>query len=172
MPTIDLKAPRHQLLVKTLAGHLAHPPEPRFEPFVIESQVAQSKSLHVLVIWDKWDDVDRADRSRIVIDAYSVAKRLRGQTITMAMGLTQREALRMGFLRYKLLMALKKSDPVTAKDLALAYEAAGGVLEIVGMSAIRSFPTRESAEDGYRAAAAVAPGPYWIIEREVDPPEA
>jgi hypothetical protein len=171
MATTQLETLPDEKLVVALADRLLHPPEPRYEPFVIEDRVAQTKSLHVVVIWDEWEGLDRAARGSVIMDAYARAKRSKA-TLTVAMGLTQHEALRMGFLRYKLITAVRKGDPISTKELAAAYATAGGVLEVVGKSTIRRYPTQEAAEDAYRAAFSAAPGPYWIIEREVDAPDA
>src|SRR5436309_500550 len=111
-------------LVMTLATRLAQPLTSLTEPFIIEDEVRQTKSLHVVVIWDKWKSLDRAARSKVILDAYDAAGRTGSRTVTVAMGLTQREALQLGLLRYSIIITHRKGDKVSLRDLQKAYESA------------------------------------------------
>jgi hypothetical protein len=54
-------------------------------------------TTHLYVIWSRWDDLEQVVRSRVILDAFTDA---RGEDeaiqVTVAMGLTQSEADRMG----------------------------------------------------------------------------
>ena len=52
---------------------------------------------HLLVIWDVWQALSREERSRMVMEAYEAARgRDAALNVSVAMGLTQDEALRLG----------------------------------------------------------------------------
>ena len=156
---------RMQSLVDSLANALQHA-SGRDGPVITENQIGQTKSLHVAVIWDDWDGLTPAERSKVIVDAYARAKRLRGLTITLAMGLTAEEALRTGFLPYSIVTMRRAGDPVSLNQLAKAMEDAAGILVKVGASTQLRFPTQESAEDAYRQLSQRIPGPYWAIVHE------
>ena len=53
---------------------------------------------HLLVIWDAWRNLGQGERSRLIMDAYEAAKgREAALNASVAMGLTQEEAQRLGF---------------------------------------------------------------------------
>ena len=141
------------------------------EPFVIEDQIAQTKSAHVMVIWDKWAHLTPDDRSKTILDAYAEAGRLADAAITMAMGLTGEEAFRMGFLQYGIVTTRRKGDEVSINELSKAMASAGGVFLRVGSSTQLRFPTLELAEDAYRRLSQEVPGPYWAIMHDQSTPE-
>jgi hypothetical protein len=117
----------------------------------------------VVVIWDAWAGLSPADRSGVIIDAYAAAKRQRDMNITVAMGLTAEEALRMGFLPYGIVTTRREGDKASLPQLAKAMAAVGGVLVKVGASTQLRFPTSEQAENAYRELSQRVPGPYWAI---------
>jgi methylmalonyl-CoA mutase cobalamin-binding subunit len=78
------------------------------EPYIIQDRIAQTRSRHVVVIWDAWDEMDRADRGRVIADAFQDAGVK--DVIRVGMGVTQQEALNMGYLRYQVVANLKKTD--------------------------------------------------------------
>jgi hypothetical protein len=73
-------------------------PKNKGEPLiVIEGQ--QGQPTHIYVIWDAWGDLDLTERSEIIMD---VVEHLPGKhrlpdtsLVTVAMGLTKKEARRM-----------------------------------------------------------------------------
>jgi len=132
----------------------------------MESQVGQTKSIHVVVIWDAWQKLSPIERSKIILDAYVKAKRLHGATITVAMGLTSEAALRMGFLPYSIITTRRQGDKVSLDELAKMMPGAGGVLLKVGSTTQLRFATLEQAEDAYRYLSQKVPGPYWAIVQE------
>ncbi len=79
--------------------HVLHenkPTGPPDDPEIIIEEVQHSKSLHVTVIWDRWEEIDAEERGRIILEA--VAKEL-GEAemlrVTMALGVTKKEAYRL-----------------------------------------------------------------------------
>lgn len=154
-------------LARQLADRLRQPADNLSEPFVVESPVAGSKAMHVLVIWDRWKGLDRPARSRVILEAYSTSGRTRGRSITVAMGLTQHEALRTGLLHYSLILTHRDGNPVSLRQLQEVYEVAGGVVETVGSSTVRRFPTRRAAEDAHRLVSKECPGSYWMVLHEI-----
>lgn len=100
MPVKQLKIsrpPEYRELVAELVEEWRNPESTRQEPVIIEERDRQKLLIHVYVVWSRWDDVDRAQRSEIVMDA---AEQCVSQeellNIVVAMGLTQREAKQMG----------------------------------------------------------------------------
>jgi len=160
-------AQRAQALVNDLADVLQRPGAFQGEPLVVENQIAQTKSIHVVVIWDAWDGLSPTERSKVILDAYAKAKRHRGSTITVAMGLTSEEALRGGFLPYSIVTTRRQGDKVSPDELAQAMARAGGIVLKVGSSTQLRFATREQAEDAYRQLSQKVPGPYWAIVQEL-----
>lgn len=85
----------HPELVDLLAAELSKPT--KGGPRVIEEQLRGMKRFHVTVIWDRWKNVYPDDRSTTILDAYQQAfDDLRMLQISMALGLTQPEAKRLG----------------------------------------------------------------------------
>jgi hypothetical protein len=69
------------------------------EPLILEERGRDKKIEHVYVVWSKWHQVDRVERSEIIMDA--AEKKLapdEALNITIAMGLTPDEARRMGLI--------------------------------------------------------------------------
>jgi hypothetical protein len=157
---------RVQSLGNELSAILLQPGELPGEPFVVEDQIAQTKSLHVIVIWDEWKDLSQTDRSEIIMDAYAKAKRLATANITVAMGLTSEEALRAGFLTYGIVAMRRHGDKASLAELTRAMVNVGGVVLKIGDSTQLRFPTREQAEDAYRKLSQNLPGPYWAIVQD------
>jgi len=64
---------------------------------VIVVEGGGARPRHLFVIWDRWGDLNQQDRSEIIMDAY--AQTLSEDDVlqvTVAMGLTVKEAERMG----------------------------------------------------------------------------
>jgi hypothetical protein len=91
MPLHDLVfnySDEHATLVEELAEEWRHPRADDSEPKIFVERTPQGKPHHVYVVWSKWANVDRVERSEIIMDA---AERVHGQhdaaEITIAMGL-------------------------------------------------------------------------------------
>ena len=163
-------ATRVQALTDELSA-LLRPVLPCGEPLIVENRIAQTKSIHVAVIWDQWSDLFPQDRSKVILNAYAKVKRLRGSIITVAMGLTSEEAMRMGFLSYSIVTTRRKSDKASLDSLAKAMATAGGIVVKVGSATQLRFATLEQAENAYRDLSQKVPGPYWAIVQEQSLPE-
>ncbi len=63
---------------------------------------AMRSPLHLYVIWNEWADLPQQTRSEIIMDAYEATQETPNIVrVTLAMGLTQDEAQKMG-LQYKI----------------------------------------------------------------------
>lgn len=73
------------------------PEGPPDDPDISIEQIRHSNSLHVTVVWDRWNGIDAEERGRIILDAVAQglgeAEMLR---VTMALGVTKEEARRLG----------------------------------------------------------------------------
>ena len=86
---------REETLRDELKDELINPKEKGEPDIVIERP--NPSTTHLFVIWSKWDDLEQMVRSRIILDAYSVAKgEEEAIRVTVAMGLTPAEAARLG----------------------------------------------------------------------------
>jgi hypothetical protein len=162
--TTNTTAVRQPTLTVQLAARIAGEPSAT-EPYIIQDRVPQTHSRHVVVIWDAWDEMDRTARSQIIADAF----RQTGirDNLTVALGLTQQEAMSMGYLPYQIIANWKKGDGERAfKALRKAVREAPGVHVRTGASEQLRYPSLEHAQDAYRHLSAVVQGPYWAIVKE------
>lgn len=157
---------RTKILVDDLYAILRHPGSSHDEPLIVENQIDQTKSVHVVVIWDRLESMSPADRSKVILDAYAKAKKLRGATITVAMGLTSEQALRMGFLPFSIVSTRRTGDKASLQRVETAMADVGGTMLKIGSSTQLRFPTLAQAEDAYRKLSQEIPGPYWAIVHE------
>jgi hypothetical protein len=157
---------RIQILADALYRAIRNPAPSRGEPMIVENRIAQTKSAHVTVVWDRWDDIPPEGRSKVILDAYARAGRLADLTITAAMGLTGEQALRIGFLPYSIIPTRRARDKASPQELESAMAAVGGLELKIGSSTQLRFPTLEKAEDAYRELSQKIPGPYWAIVHE------
>jgi hypothetical protein len=155
-------------LVKQLAAKVGRP-RSLSEPFILEDRIPQTRSRHVVVIWDAWGNLARADRSKIILDAFQTANHLNGDTVRVALGLTQQEAFDLGYLPFQIVATIRETDRVKRDNVRKALESVGGIHVKVGNSHQLRFPSQEYAEDAYRQLAAKIHGPYWAITQEVAP---
>jgi hypothetical protein len=153
-------------LVNELAGRIAAPGESAEAPFILQDRIPQTRTRHVVVIWDAWADRDRAERAGMIMDAYAASGRLGDDTIPVAMGLTEPEALDLGYLPYSIIALRKNTDPVSPADLKRALEQIGGVQVRKGSLLEVRFPTSALAQHAYRLLLQRVPGPYWQIQHE------
>ena len=87
--------------------------------------------------------------------------------IRVAMGLTQQEALSMGYLPYQIVANWKKTDgePVF-QAIKQAIRNAPGVHVRTGSSEQLRYPSLDFAQEAYRHLSAAVPGPYWAIVKD------
>ncbi len=136
------------------------------EPYVLQNRVAPTHSLHAIVIWDAWKSFSKEKRSDVIRQSYEEAGLLNGDTLRVAFGLTQQEALEMGYLPYKVEALIRKSDPVDINKVRDALESVGGIHVNKEQSHEVRFPSQEYAEVAHRELAEKIPGPYWAIVKE------
>jgi ferritin len=68
-------------------------------PHIIEEEQTYGNSMHVSVIWDKWENVGHNERGPIILDAYLKARGDQEMLrIALPMGFTRREAERQNVL--------------------------------------------------------------------------
>jgi hypothetical protein len=166
MPVRSQHTTRAQRLTAALTERL-YGPLSLDEPFVIEDRVPQTRSRHAVVIWDAWKDLSREERSNIILDAYSSSNRLRGDTVRVAMGLTQEEAFDIGYLPFQIVSTIRNADPIDRDAARRALDSVGGIHVRVGSSEQVRFPSQEYAQEAYRQLTSKFPGPYWAITQEV-----
>jgi hypothetical protein len=135
---------------------------------IIENELIQTKSLHVTIVWNEWYGVEMAVRSRVILDAYEKTQRKSDYRITVALGLTGREAIEAGLLPYRIETNRRQDDRVKLIDLARAMAKVGdGILIKDGKRLELRFPTIERAEATYRTLLEQVPGPFWKLVQEV-----
>jgi len=70
------------------------------QPIILEEGGTTTQPLHLYVVWDEWDPLPQIERSEIIMDAYEETHNPNAAiNVTVAMGLTPREADRLG-IRY------------------------------------------------------------------------
>jgi hypothetical protein len=65
-------------------------------PKIIHEEDSQGQVVHVYVVWDEWGEMEQELRSEIITEAYWDAFGDAGLALTVAMGLTPKEAEKMG----------------------------------------------------------------------------
>jgi hypothetical protein len=155
-------------LTRQLAAHIGAPVS-LVEPFIVEDRVPQTRSRHVTVIWNAWKNLPRDVRSRIILDAYQSSNRLHGDTVRVALGLTQQEAFDRGYLPFQIVPMIRKSDPVSPGEIRKALASIGGIHVKVDSARQVRFPSQSHAEEAYRRLAEKIHGPYWAITQEIAP---
>jgi hypothetical protein len=93
------REPKHPKLVEAIAGELDNTsgrPLPDQTPVIVEERPPRG-ALHVYVVWNDpaWVELERQERSEVIIDAYEQKQPDDAYKITIAMGLTSNEADRM-----------------------------------------------------------------------------
>jgi hypothetical protein len=100
MPVREMKPQRssqHAELVDQLTAEWANPNSSNAEPVIYIERDANGKPANVYVVWSRWSDIDRAERSEIIVEA--AERRLsppEALNISIAMGLTAEEGRRLG----------------------------------------------------------------------------
>jgi hypothetical protein len=137
---------------------------------VIYEHVFRTGKVRVIVIWDKWHDVPLQERSATILRGYEIADGPESRDrIALASGLTFPEAHAAGMLPYRIITALRKSDPVTLDQARQAMLEEGGSQLYDPMTVQLRFTTEEEAQDARQRLIQRFPGSddVWIIEREI-----
>ncbi len=154
------------LLTKLLATRFNKPLELPDLPLVVADRIPQTKSAHVLVIWDQLKNLSIPQRSQVVADAFALAFPMEDVVVRAPMGLTSGEAFSQGYLRYQIIPLVRPSDHVTANQVLDAMSAAGGVLVQVGGDQQLRFATRAQAQEAYRRLVEKINKPIWALSEE------
>lgn len=137
---------------------------------VIYEHVFRTGKARVIVIWDKWYDVPLQERSATILSAYEMAEGPESRDrVALASGLTVPEAHAVGMLPYRIITAVRKSDPVTLGQARQAMLDEGGSQLLNPTTVQLRFATGEEAEAARQRLIQRFPGSEdaWMIEREV-----
>ena len=63
----------HAPMVRMLAARLRADPDSPDVPLTVLNRIPQTKSVHLLVVWDKWKDLPIPARGRVITDAFAAA---------------------------------------------------------------------------------------------------
>ncbi len=144
-----VESPR-QTLVDQLVAELAGG---RSEPgaVVFEMPVEENQTLHVIVVWSKWEGIPDDDRSSIILEAYAIydatnpGQEPRTPRITIAVGVTPEEAVATDdLLPFVLVPGLERSHPLYEQARRDMIEAGG--IELPTRIELR-FPTLQMARE-------------------------
>lgn len=138
MPVFSHQGPaviNHDELVDALASELSGVPVPPPQPQIYEDEIPQTRTLHVLVIWDRWQGVPGSARGPIIYDAYEKFDRTKMLRVKFAFGFTYDEAVAGGYLPYKVESTIRQSDPIDYNEarkqmIALGARQTGSNLEL------------------------------------------
>jgi hypothetical protein len=155
-------------LVERFRGNIESP----VLPLVVENRVRPVHTIHLLVIWDEWQEMPNPERSRIIADAFALANPDEVARVTIPMGLTASEALSLGYLPYRIVPSVRKSDGLSATAIDKAMRAVGGIFIQIGSDRQLRFATRSQAELAYRDLATKLPAPIWTLIQEQSPAES
>ena len=92
--------PTHPDLIARLLEELRNPKEADDavpdDPFIIEETIGKLPLKHVMVVWDKWQSLGPEERGAVIMDAYEQLDPDDAKNISLSIGLTRREALKLG----------------------------------------------------------------------------
>lgn len=160
-------AKSHRRLVEVLAKELGQRRgDP--QPYIVERQIAVTGSRHVHVIWDELGALPDIDRSELIVEAYQQHEGEGAKNISVATGLTAREALALGLLPFKITPTRRADDRFSPKqyEQAMNQEAKHTVLRSVTLGQLR-YPTLDDADQGSARLHAALPGSKWVVVQEV-----
>lgn len=108
MPVVQIRPvpiPNYSELVNDLAKEITDGKPPSSlasfpeAPLIVIESVRTTNREHITVIWDRFGEIEHSDRGRIILDAYEKAKGAAAAlNVSIAMGLTRKEADRLGVL--------------------------------------------------------------------------
>jgi hypothetical protein len=156
----------HRALVQTLATRFQGDLDAPEIPLVTINRTSTTRSIHILVIWNKWKDLPIPARGRVITDAFAAAFPNDDAAVRLPMGLTAGEAFSQGYLRYRITPSLRATDHVTSKQVRDAMYSAGGIVVEVGDEVELRFATRAQAEGAYRQLLEDINKPIWTLSEE------
>jgi hypothetical protein len=153
--------------VNELAHRFRQSPDLPDPPLVVVNRTPQARSIHVLVIWDKWKNLSIPERGRVIADAFAAAWPEEQDVVRFPMGLTPGEALSQGYLRYQIVPLVRPADGVSAAAVKQAVNSAGGVRMQVGDDWQLRFATRGQAAEAYRRLVERVNKPIWTLSEDI-----
>lgn len=101
MPVRELSPPQPSASGLALRDRLIeewrNPNSTAEQPVILEERDNARRLVHIYVIWEDWSDLSSIERSEIVMEACeAVYDKGQINNVTVAMGLTQAEAARLG----------------------------------------------------------------------------
>jgi len=161
---------RFEDLVKALAKELKASGG-GLQPLILEQVTRPNGDRDVTVIWDRWRSVPEDARPEVIIAAYERAEgKEYADSVMTAEGVTASEAAALGILRYAVVPARRRDDPVPAEAYrkAVAEEAKHTLLG--GRATELRYARLEDAEEAYRRLTDRLPGSAWAIAEQVPAP--
>jgi len=151
-------------LVEELAEELRSGRE--FGQPIVDEDRFKTGAIRVVVLWDRWEDVDPEDRSAAIVEAYRLVEGEEfASRIALVNGLTIPEAMASGMLPVMIFAAVREKDPVSLESCnrAMIEEGASTLLD-PGNPELR-FSTEEEAMACVRRLSARLPGSEqcWFI---------
>lgn len=161
---VDARA--REELVAVLANELRVPASGgSHQPFIFEQEIPQTDTFHVIVFWDRWREVPPEERSAIIMDAYERTEPSMVPQVTIAMGVTVEEAIRMDLLPFQVQPMTRDSDHADSERLRTLMIEEGAVQTRDGLQL--RFPTRRLAEEAMERLLKEAPEGHWTLVETV-----
>ncbi|HEX8201854.1 MAG TPA: hypothetical protein VF590_15365 [Isosphaeraceae bacterium] len=137
-------------------------------PVIFEIPMNGSKTYHVIVVWDEWEDIPMDERTSIVTEAYEIFDTGRDvedaitPRITTAIGVTAGEAVQLNLLPYQvkptIVSGLTDREDIQQKVRQAMREE--GAIEFAG-GPLLAFPSRPMADEALGRLTANVPEGYW-----------
>lgn len=95
---------RRKSLFDKLSKERRHP-SPSGEPMIFEIPVEDPDTIEVLVVWQEWEDIPSAERTKVILEVYED----RREKLAQAVGVTYEDAMQQQLLPYSIESALDRS---------------------------------------------------------------
>ena len=113
-------------------------------PAIYEDEIPYASAVHVLVVWDRWQDVPHASRGGIILEAYKQVDAPEGRTDSLPRRSDLRRARLGGHLPYSVQPTIRPTDRVDTEDVKAAMLELGGRRTFTGVEL--RFPFLSLAE--------------------------
>jgi hypothetical protein len=153
-------------LINRLADELAHESGAQ-QPYILERHIELTGSRHVHVVWDEFLALPDIERTAVILEAYRRHEGDLAEDISVATGLTAREAFAFGLLPYKIVPTRRDADPLLPERYraAMTQEAPHTLLQSVVGGELR-YPTIDEAEKAFERLQTRLPGSRWAVVQE------
>src|SRR5437660_10802574 len=74
---------------------------PLRQPFIFEQEIPQTGTYHVIVFWERWNEVPPEQRASIIMDSYERVDPALVPNLTIVVGATVDEAIDLNLLPYQ-----------------------------------------------------------------------